>query len=110
MAGSETVCILTVAASNASLVGRGRQMVQTGFHYRDAIRLLFILVHCSKPLPEPDPVTGAIRIFHAEKRALAIDFWIRYPDYLADELLDLFEDTHDPELLKAVQHIFQQEE
>jgi hypothetical protein len=41
---------------------------------------------------------------------MAIDFWIRYPDYLADQLLDLYDETKDPALLAEIQAIFDREE
>lgn len=39
-----------------------------------------------------------------------MDFLVRYPDYLADALLDLFEENSEPCLLAAVQKIFQTDE
>lgn len=70
-----------------------------GFHHRDAIRLLFILALGS------EEVDGR-RVFHGEKRAMAIDFLVRYPDYLADELLNLYEAEGDPVVLAEVEGIF----
>ncbi len=58
-------------------------------HLRDAIRLLFVLSEGSRPLPEAQ--RGATHIFRGEARLHALDFWMRYPDYLAAELLDRFE-------------------
>ena len=58
-------------------------------YLRDAIRLLFVLSEGSRPLPEPDG--GATHIFRGEARLHALDFWMRYPDYLASELLDRFQ-------------------
>ncbi|MGN7126998.1 hypothetical protein [Methylorubrum populi] len=37
---------------------------------------------------------------------MAIDFLVRYPDYLADELLSLYESERDPDILAAAQGIF----
>lgn len=81
-----------------------------GHHHRDAVRLLFILVLGSE---ERDPSTdgpGAARIFRGEKRAMAIDFYVRYPDYLADELLTRFERDGDRSDLEAVARILAEEE
>lgn len=58
-------------------------------YLRDAIRLLFVLSEGSRPLPEAD--RGATHIFRGETRLHALDFWMRYPDYLAAELIDRFE-------------------
>ena len=57
-------------------------------YFRDAIRLLFILVEGSQPLSEVRD--GASSIFRGEAKLHALDFWVRYPDYLAAELLDRF--------------------
>lgn len=77
--------------------------VPPGYHYRDAIRLLFILALGSEP---SSAGADAIQVFRGEKRAMAIDFLVRYPDYLADELLTLYEAERNPDILTAVQGIF----
>ncbi|MBF0185548.1 MAG: hypothetical protein HQM06_14340 [Magnetococcales bacterium] len=77
--------------------------------WRDAIRLLFILRTGGEPLPENDE-SGASHIFRGEARLHALDFWVRYPDYLADELLDLYEKNRDPELIYKVRSILADEE
>ncbi|MBB3146910.1 hypothetical protein FHS21_003326 [Phyllobacterium trifolii] len=40
----------------------------------------------------------------------ALDFWVRYPDYLADEILSQFEQSSDPEMLVAAREIFAADE
>ncbi|AHJ76776.1 hypothetical protein [Kosakonia sacchari] len=60
--------------------------------HRDALRLLYVLKAGGEQLKDsyaPDEVM----IFKGEARLLAFDFWMRNPDYLAAELLDLFEET-----------------
>jgi hypothetical protein len=79
-----------------------------GSRYRDALRLLFVLVAGSDNADEPTPMV--VKIFRAEKRLMAMDFLVRYPDYLADALLDLYEETSVPELLAAVRQIFEADE
>lgn len=79
-----------------------------GYVYRDALRLLFILVRGSEPLGQP--TDGWDRVFLGEKRALAIDFWLRYPDYLADQLLNIYSQTLDISVLDAAKHIFDEDE
>jgi len=59
-------------------------------YFRDALRLLFLLVEGSEAISQPHPA-GAARIFRSEARLHALDFWVRYPGYLAAELLDRFE-------------------
>lgn len=80
-----------------------------GAVYRDAFRLLCILVRGSGRLPEDESSAEFDRVFEGEKRALAIDFWVRYPDYLADKLLDLH-DEGEPGLLDEVGRIFAEDE
>lgn len=91
-------------ASSGSMVSNS----WTGHVFRDALRLLFILVQGGQNLPAPSDDWD--RVFVGEKRALAIDFWIRYPDYLADELLDLYEANGDEEAFEAACTIFEREE
>jgi len=81
---------------------------EPGSRYRDALRLLFILAQGSEPTEIP--TDDAVRIFRAEKRLMAMDFLVRYPDYLADALLDLYEQTGEQELLEEVRQIFLKEE
>lgn len=80
------------------------ETAEVGHVYRDALRLLFILVRGSVPLE--NSADGWDHVFKGEKRALAIDFWLRYPDYLADQLLDIYSNTRDQSALEAVEHIF----
>lgn len=85
-----------------------RGAVEVGHVFRDALRLLFILVRGSEPLE--NPADGWDHVFLGEKRALAIDFWLRYPDYLADQLLDVYSNTGDQSALEAAERIFDNNE
>jgi len=80
-----------------------------GMRHRDALRLLFILAGGSQALEHPTE-DGATHLFRSEKRLMAIDFLVRYPDYLADSLLDLYETSDDKDLLAVVERIFANEE
>lgn len=88
----------------------GGRAVATGFHFRDALRHLFILVEGSEPLPTQRTTEAFDRVFCGEKRALAIDFLVRYPDYLADELLNCVAADGRVELLPVVRSIFDRDE
>jgi hypothetical protein len=79
---------------------------QTGYVFRDAFRLLSILTMGSVPLDHADPQSEFDHRFIGEKRAMAIDFLVRYPDYLAHDLLDLYEVDQNVETLNAVERIF----
>lgn len=51
-----------------------------------AVRLLTLIHVCGGPVGGNDPV-GMARVIRSEKRLQALDFWLRNPDYLADELV-----------------------
>jgi len=77
---------------------------EPGTRNRDALRLLFILVAGSEDVDNPSQKVA--KIFRAEKRLMAMDFLVRYPDYLADALLTLHEETGQSDLVDAVAQIF----
>lgn len=78
---------------------------EVGFHFRDALRLLFILVEGAEASGSTEATTG-FPVFIGEKRLMAIDFLVRYPDYLANSLLDLYEIQREPTILASVRTIF----
>lgn len=78
-------------------------------YYRNALRLLFILVRGSEPFSDTEfPDAGGI--FDGELKLQALDFWVRYPDYLADELLSKYEATGSKIYLNTAHQIFADEE
>lgn len=76
--------------------------------HRDALRILFVLRAGGSPV-EPPTAEHAL-IFKGEARLQAFDFWMRNPDYLAAELLDLFSETKDKRYYEAAQAILDDEE
>lgn len=76
--------------------------------YRDALRVLF-LIRAGGSAPAT-PADGVVSIFRSEARLHALDFWVRNPDYLAEELLDLFQATGDRAFLISAEAIFANEE
>ncbi len=79
--------------------------------YKDAIRILFILVKGSIPYTGLDSdESGPVSIFKSESRLHAFDFWMRNPDYLAEELLDRYQKEKVVDDLKIAQQIFLDEE
>jgi hypothetical protein len=76
--------------------------------HRDALRILFVLKAGGSPI-EP-PVAEEALIFKGEARLQAFDFWMRNPDYLAAELLDLFAETKDKNYYEPAQAILDDEE
>jgi len=77
-------------------------------YLRDAVRLLFILVEGSQSLAKAKD--GATHLFCGEARLHALDFWVRYPDYLAAELLDRFNRENRPEDFALADRIMSSEE
>jgi len=75
---------------------------------QDAIRLLYILVRGSDKISNhPD---GYVGFFDGKAKLHALDFWVRYPDFLAYELLNKYDETgEDKYLLKAENIIDDQE-
>lgn len=51
-----------------------------------AIRVLVILDACGEVVKAGDPA-DAVKVIRSELRLQALDFWLRNPDYLADELV-----------------------
>jgi hypothetical protein len=51
-----------------------------------ALRLLVLLDCCGQTVVDGDP-TAAVKAVRSELRLQAMDFWMRNPDYLADELI-----------------------
>ncbi|WP_159068821.1 hypothetical protein [Nocardiopsis alba] len=68
---------------------------------QDAVRLLFLLDRCGIPCNDPSSdyiPKESVSVIKGQKRLQALDFWLRNPDYLADELLTQIESgiTDDP--------------
>ncbi|QXP54474.1 hypothetical protein H0I25_10260 [Cellulophaga sp. HaHa_2_95] len=84
-------------------------MNKTTTVYQDAIRLLYILVNGSENFKDESnsKVKG---IFRGKARLYAMDFWVRYPDYFAFELIKKHEETSDHKFLKLAESIFNNNE
>jgi hypothetical protein len=76
-----------------------------------AIRLLVILDGCGHAVKQGDP-DGCVTVIRAELRLQALDFWLRNPDYLADELLAKVDAGELPkdEYLPVVEHLLESPE
>jgi len=74
-----------------------------------AMRLLAILVAGREDLPRPGP-DGEIAIFRGETRLNALMFWLRSPDYLAWELLELANESGDQRHIAVAARIIEDEE
>lgn len=76
---------------------------------RDALRIFFIILAGSAEFNDP-AYPKHDRVFAGESRLQALDFWVRYPDYLADEMLSQYEQGHDVSFLAQARRIFENEE
>jgi hypothetical protein len=64
--------------------------------WQDAVRLLLLIDAAAKPVgQDEDAPAGAVGIVHTQVRLQKLDFWVRYPDYLANELLNEYESHPD---------------
>jgi hypothetical protein len=82
-------------------------MIQTSTA-QDAIRLLFIFVRGCDPLDDyPEGYAGC---FEGKTKLHALDFWVRYPDYLAYQLIHKYEEAFDNFFLDKARDILQTEE
>jgi hypothetical protein len=62
-----------------------------GTRYQHLVRVVFLLRRCGGT-PGPAAPDGALSEMRSQLRLQALDFWLRNPDYLANELLDEYED------------------
>ncbi len=76
---------MTASASVGGLRAR-----PTATPTQHAVRLLVLLAECGDEVAASDP-TGAVRVVRSELRLQAMDFWLRNPDYLAEQLVALVE-------------------
>ncbi|KLT63920.1 hypothetical protein [Pedobacter sp. BMA] len=75
---------------------------------QDAIRLLYIFVHGSDPVDNDSQDFAGC--FEGKTKLHALDFWVRYPDYLAYQLLNIYEETFEEEYLKSAKEILRTDE
>jgi hypothetical protein len=67
-----------------------------------AVRLLACIEAAAQPTSEFGP--EVVGVIESQMKLQALDFWLRYPDYLANELLNEFEVSGQDELLaKAIE-------
>ena len=76
--------------------------------FQDAIRLLFILVNGSEKLRANED--GFVAIFDGKAKLHAMDFWVRYPDFLAYELMNKYEELQDSKYLELAKTILKEQE
>jgi hypothetical protein len=77
---------------------------------RDAIRILFLLEAGKVDNPHAEHAKTFPYAFVGEKKLQAMDFWVRYPDYLAMELLEQYELSGDERKLVRARAIYDDDE
>jgi hypothetical protein len=82
---------------------------------QDAVRILMLINQAAEPLTAPpdgdEALATAIGLVRTQVRLQKLDFWVRNPDYLANELLSDYENgDHDVALLGIAGDILDSEE
>lgn len=83
---------------------------------QDAVRILMLIDAAAQQLESGPPsgdnaLQSAIGVVHTQVRLQKLDFWVRNPDYLANELLNDYEtNDQDPALLGLAGEILDSEE
>lgn len=81
---------------------------------QDAVRILLLIDGAAEPLPAPiaddASLASAVGVVESQVRLQKLDFWVRNPDFLADELLNDFEASREPRLLDLAGQILDSEE
>lgn len=80
--------------------------------WQDAVRLLLLVdAAVEDAAADADRPVDAVGVVRSQVRLQKLDFWLRYPDYLADELMTSFEEYPDDEgLLRLAGEILDSEE
>ncbi|MDQ1045491.1 hypothetical protein [Streptomyces sp. V4I2] len=81
---------------------------------QDAVRILLLINGASETptgsdLADPG-LKNAVGVVRTQVRLQKLDFWLRNPDYLADELLTDYESSREPGLLRWAGRILDSEE
>ena len=81
--------------------------------FQDAVRLLLLITAAAEPLPSPRPPDApaeSVAVLRSQVLLQKLDFWLRNPDYLADELLSRFETEGNEEDLELARQILESDE
>lgn len=92
-------------------------MVRPTTRMQDAVRILMLIDKAGIPVDgstfaaSDPPLVMAVSVVRTQIRLQKLDFWIRNPDYLANELLNDYENgDFDPNLLQMAGEILDSEE
>jgi DNA-binding HxlR family transcriptional regulator len=94
--------------------GPGSEVDPPTSREQDAVRILLIISAAATPLSQPsgdDPaLSDAVGVVETQVKLQKLDFWVRNPDFLADELLNDYERSREPYLLDLAGQILDSEE
>lgn len=80
--------------------------------FRDRLRIVLILYTFSRPI-QKESNTNIARVFYTEIKIQALDFLLRYPDFLSCELMDLMANDNSinkSEIQSIIKEIYANEE
>jgi len=80
---------------------------------QDAVRLLLLIATVALPVPSPPPPDcppDSVAVLHSQKLLQKLDFWLRNPDYLANELISRFQRDGNFDDLALAQEILDSDE
>jgi hypothetical protein len=80
---------------------------------QDSVRLLLLLNTASEPVADPPPEeapAGSVGVVRGQVLLQKLDFWVRNPDYLANELLNRHEADGNEADLTLAQQILESDE
>lgn len=71
--------------------------VRRASRWQGAVRLLLLITAASQTPSDDDGelLDGTVGVVRSQLRLQKLDFWVRYPDYLANELMNEYEKTPD---------------
>lgn len=70
--------------------------VRRASRWQDSVRLLLLIDAAAKPPEGGESLpAAAVGVVHTQVRLQKLDFWVRYPDYLAFELINEYEAAPD---------------
>lgn len=87
-----------------------RPQIPRASRIQNAVRILAIVDAAAEQMSVSDLSASVVGVLRSQARLQALDFWMRNPDYLANELLNEYELTRQGEFLKEARRILDSRE